>query len=172
MTSTALNELEATLGIQLPQEYVEVMQDYPFSGGHFGTEMLMSDVEILTRWNRPTDGKRSKGKARSDPTAGYFRIGSDGGELSFFVSPGRSSQGVWYFDIETGEFRKYCDTLRDYVDKCRRIDADDERLPNEGSHLPEWMKYGYTILILAGFVLFGYAAYRVATWLLGATGLR
>ena len=171
MTAAEIDDLEATLGIRLPDEYVEVMQKYPFSEQHFGFEMLMDDVEILKRWNQP-DQKRSKKKTKPDARAGHFCIGSDGSELSFFIKPGRDSHGVWYFDIESGEFQKYCDGVSKYVEKCRRIDLGEERLPNDDSTLPEWAKYVYTLSIFVAFILFGYIVYKLARWILEVAGLK
>jgi hypothetical protein len=171
MTPAALNELESALGFVLPQEYLEVMQDYPFSGEHFGTEMLVDDIETLKRWSRLTVAKKRNRKARPDPTTGYFRIGSDGGELSFFVRPGRDSKGVWYYDTESGEFQKYCGTLREYVEKCRRVDSEEERLPNEVLSVPEWRKNAYALAMFTGFVLFGYAVFKITRWVAKIFGL-
>ena len=167
MTSTSLVELEAYFGIRLPQEYWDVMQAYPFDGEHIGTEMLIDDFEVL----RQTNQELARMPATDDPTAGYFRIGSDGSELTFFIRPTRESSGVWYFDIESGEFQKYCDTLLDYVEKCRRIDLGKERLPNEESSIPEWAKYVYTLLIIGAFILFGYAIFHATRWLARALGV-
>ena len=166
MTSTSLTELEATFGVRLPQEYWHVMQAYPFAGEHFGTEMLINDPEVL----RETNHKVTRTTATDDPTAGYFCIGSDGAELTFFIKPTRESNGVWCFDVESGEFEKYCDTLLDYVEKCRRIDSGEERLPNENSNIPEWVKWVCTVLIPTGLALFGYAVFRAVRWLVNTVG--
>jgi len=168
MTSNSLAELETIFGIRLPQEYWDVMQAYPFEGEHIGTEMLIDDFDVL----RQTNQDLTTTPATDDPTAGHFCIGSDGSELTFFIMPVRDSRGVWCFDLESGDFQKYCDTLLDYVEKCRRIDSGEERLPNEDSNIPEWTKLVYTILIFGGLVLFGYAIFKAARWLVHALGAR
>ena len=78
---------------------------------------------------------------------------------------------VFQRDLETGEFKKYCDSIADFVEKCRKIDSDEERLPNEESDWPEWLKYIYTISIVAGFILFGYVVFRAGRWLSEKLGL-
>jgi len=171
MTCDDLSKLETRFEIQLPQEYLDVLTNYPFSDGHFGDEMLLDDAELLAQHNHPSAAKRAKLKSGPSISDGYFWIGSDGGELSFYIKLGRSSRGVWYFDIETGEIQKYCDSLEDYLQKCRKIDADEERLPNETSSWPLWKKNIYALSLLIGFILFGYIIFRGARWLLHFTGL-
>jgi hypothetical protein len=71
MTMAALNDLEATFGIQLPLEYTQAMQSYPFAKGHFGSQMLWDDITALKRRNLAEKNKMTR-KARPDPTAGFF----------------------------------------------------------------------------------------------------
>jgi hypothetical protein len=166
MTSETLAKLQADLEVQLPQEYLDVFKNYPFSDNHFGMEMLVDDENVLTQRNRSAAKKPTRRKPRPTVSDGFFWIGSDGGELSFYVKLGRGFHGVWYFDIETGDTQKYCDDIKDYLQKCRKIDADEERLPNETSKWPLWKQNVYALSLLIGFILFGYLVFLGLRWLL------
>jgi len=166
MNPETLAKLQANLEVQLPQEYLDVFKSYPFSGEHFGMEMLVNDEGVLVQKNRSTTTKQNKRKHRPTVSDGFFWIGSDGHELSFYVKLGRESHGVWYYNLETGNIQKYCDSAENYLQKCEKIEADEERLPNETTKWPLWKQNLYALSLLIGFILFGYLVFLGVRWLL------
>lgn len=142
------------------------MEAYPFSAGSMGSQMLTDNPDVLLRWN--ADETRLPTQGAGDPSAGghFFQIGSDGGELSFFIQINGPSEAVICYDIESGAILDYAKDIQEYVERCRRVDAGSENLPNEGSDIPEPMKWLGCFGILLALILFGYGIFKLVCWFL------
>jgi len=164
MEAILIEAFEKELGLTLPADYKATLLDYPFAGEHTGTEMLVNDLSLLRSWNLPARPQGKKRAKKTDPREGYFMIGSDCSETVFFIDPKRKSSPVWYYEMETGKFELYVASIREYLDKCAKIDAGEELYPNEASNIPEWLKTIYAIAIFLGFILFGWLVYKLVVW--------
>ena len=171
MEADLIEAFEKELGITLPADYKAALQDYPFAGEHTGTEMLVNDLSLLRSWNLPGLSHGKKRGKKTDPRDGFLVIGSDCSETEFFIDPKRESSPVWYYERETGKFELYVASIREYLEKCAKIDAGEELYPNEASNIPEWLKTIYAAAIFLGFIFFGWLVYKAVVWLQTKLGL-
>lgn len=118
MTDNDLDRIERELGIRLPVDYREIMRAYPFGPGTHAAEFgLPDDADGLITANR---GPGPHG------FAGYFRIGSDGGEEEYYIDLHRIRSPVYRYALETSERTIVSDDLNQYVQRCMAIEAEIE----------------------------------------------
>lgn len=161
MNAADLHRIESTLQIRLPAAYRRVMEAYPFVQDSLAAEMLTAEADVLLRWNATFISPDSK---RITP-ADFVQIGSDGGELDFYLKHSGASHAIFCYDVESGNFDEYAPDMNAYVERCARVEAGTESLPNEAGRLPEWKKWLECAGLLLLLAQFGYGAYRLLHWL-------
>ncbi len=161
MNASDLDRLESALQIRLPARYRRMMEAYPFVQDSLAAEMLCDEVDVLLRWNAPFISPDSK---RITP-ADFVQIGSDGGELSFYLEHSGTSHPIFCYDVESGNFDEYAPDIDAYVEHCARVEAGTESLPNEAGRLPEWKKWLGCASLLLLLAQFGYGVSRLILWL-------
>jgi hypothetical protein len=167
VTSAELDRIEHELQIELPADYRQTMETYPFARDSFSVGMLMNDVDVLIGWNSGDKNLSIDGRNQSLTFRDYFKIGSDGGELSFFLKHTGSPNPVYCYDLESGNFEIIAQDIVEYVEHCAKIDAGTALLPNESNDMPGSVKWVSCVGILVLLSLFGYGVFRLARALLG-----
>jgi hypothetical protein len=166
VTSSELDRIEHELQIQLPADYRQAMEAYPFARDSFSAEMLMDNAEVLIRWNSGNKDRPIDNQNESLTFRDYFMIGSDGSELKFYLKYTGSPNPIYCYDLESGSFERYAQDIVEYVEHCAKIDAGTEPLPYESNDMPESVKWVSCVGILALVSLFGYGVFRLARVLL------
>lgn len=166
MKPADLDRIETALQIKLPQDYRRIMQEYSFPPESTVADMLVDDPEVLLRWN--AGEKKPSAQHADDPLANgdFFNIGSDCGELRFFIRLTDSTNAIFCYDLESGNLSEYSKNIAEYIEQCMRVDAGAEGLPNERDDIPERMKWLFSLGLLALLILFGYGVFKLIRWLL------
>lgn len=146
MKETAISVLERELSLSLPAAYKSALMKYPFTAGSVSEEMLVADAKWLLEHNRPNDDAVPKSglRHRQPPSLseGLFQIGVDGGELQYYLNVKSSSGEVLEYDLETHRLSQFAQSVEQYLEKIRRIDAeiDAEEAAGEAraNAIPEW----------------------------------
>jgi hypothetical protein len=167
VTSADLDRIEHELHIALPVDYRRTMEAYPFARNSFSEGMLLDDVDVLIRWNSGDPNRSIDGRNQALTFRDHFKIGSDGGELSFFLKYTGSPNPIYCYDLESGNFEVISQDIAEYVGHCAKIDAGTKPLPNESNDMPESVKWLSCLGILVLVSLFGYGVFRLARLLLG-----
>lgn len=143
---TTVTLLERELSISLPEQYRSAMLEYPFPAGSVGEEMLVSDVEWLLRRNRSDNCTSIGGKRRQQESPGLseglFLIGSNGGELEYYLQLNERPGAVMEYSLETHRLSEFAATFSQYLERIRQLDAElrtEEALGEERARaIPAW----------------------------------
>lgn len=136
MTNQEIEAIEKVLGIALPSFYRDAMLNYPFEKDSFAEEFLLADSKsyIIEMNSIPNlvDDKN------------VFFIGSDGGEMQFFIEPNSNSSMVYKYSVESKRYKVIATQWSDYlawVQHELELLAKDEMLQNAIRANKKWWQF-------------------------------
>jgi hypothetical protein len=147
MTIANIQRIEQALSVKLPEQYSQLLVDYPFSEDSFGTTcMVIRDADALIDLNRGRSAHFMihHREGRWVPQKNHFMIGSDGGEEQFYLDLDDPGGAVLKFDLETGELTPYARDIAEFKERIYQIDRDidaDEKRAEERRRNARWWEF-------------------------------
>ena len=129
MTIADIRRIEKELSVNLPEDYQQLLINYPFAEDSFATTcMVIRDAEALIDVNRShtTHFLIHHREGRWVPQKNHFMIGNDGGEEQYYLDLDDSECTVFRFDLETGELSTYAKGIADFKAKINQVDREVE----------------------------------------------
>lgn len=115
MNEKEIIEAEQRLGLELPKFYKETMLNYPFREGSIAIDCMLPQYPELLEVENGVIPNENK----------YLAIGSDGGELIFFLRL-NGSETVYIHDAESSGLHHSIEarTWKEYLNKISNIDQE------------------------------------------------
>jgi len=134
MSTSDITKIEAQLNIKLPQFYIETMLNYPFPLDSFAAALLLcADVKGILDNN-----------SIFHPEDKVFAIGSDGGELIYYLKL-NGEEKVYIYDFESSEVNHTVEaTWSDYLKSMQQTEAEilqDRLLEIERKKSRKWWQF-------------------------------
>lgn len=131
MTTTELDQIEATLHVQLPVPYRELLLSYPQFlrdayynspvGGRASDSLLFANLSRIINYNQDwRDDSFLLGEDDTEPRPDrYLIIGEDCGGNCWCVKVGDEDGSVWYFNHEDGSLERSAASCSEHVQHLR-----------------------------------------------------
>ena len=144
MTEADLSEVEAELGITLPDFYRTTMLNYPFpEKSYVAQSSLVNDPKAILKYLRMTWGLPGIGRP--------YGVGSDGGEEVYFIDLTASDTRVYVYNHETAKHHVLAKDWEAYLSGIR---IEQEQKPEEVGSRPAKTEKWVFALVITLIVLF------------------
>ena len=108
----------------LPDQYRKILCDYPFAEDSWANECAMpNDLGMIIEMN---DDRSILKEYGADDPSHYFQIGSDGGELTYYIDSRDPECTVYAADVESGTFTKHA-VFSNWCEELRTTDLEIRR---------------------------------------------
>jgi SMI1 / KNR4 family (SUKH-1) len=117
--------LQQALGLQLPNEYRSILQDYPFEDdSDIADSQLWNDSSLLVSGQEGLSEMLQEATSGQHSASQFFQIGFDGGEELYLIDLNDDSSPVYAYDLEQSAIAVKSSSIDTWVAECRQLEAE------------------------------------------------